>query len=66
MFVQLKELYFNGRRYIITRLKPYKYILFFVLILCSCQREHVTKDTTIIPVEETVGTGKILNLSDYV
>lgn len=41
------------------------YIIFVILIFYSCQKEKVIRDKTIIPVAEAVGTGEILNLSDY-
>lgn len=40
-------------------------IIFIFLIFYSCQKKQVIRDKTIIPVAEAVGTGEILNLSDY-
>ena len=42
------------------------YILILLFLLFSCREERTKeKDKTIIRVGETVGTGEILNLSDY-
>ena len=42
------------------------FILTALFLFFSCQEENIKeKDKTIIPVAETVGTGEILNLSDY-
>ena len=42
-----------------------KYWIFLFIIFLSCSGKREIKDKTIIPVAEVVGTGEILNLSDY-
>lgn len=36
-----------------------------LLLLCQCTTEKKELDPNIIPVESTVGSGQVLNLSDY-
>ncbi len=42
-----------------------KYWIFLIVIFLSCSEKREIKDKTIISVAEAVGTGEILNLSDY-
>ncbi len=43
-----------------------KYLsLLIVCILCACSKDTKPTDKTIIPIADAVGTGEILNLSDY-
>ncbi len=42
-----------------------KYWIFLFIIFLSCSGKREIKDKTIISVADAVGTGEILNLSDY-